>query len=128
MLKKSISLSLAGLLAIQLTACGTLFHAERKGQTPSDKIDPEVLILDCCGLLFGVIPGVVALVLDFNNKTIYYTKAEARKLKASVDTLDRSKMIAVKMDDMSNGAIEKVLSRELGRSVKLSGMKVVAAR
>lgn len=128
MLKKSISLSLAGMLAIQLTACGTLFHAERKGQTPSDKIDPEVLILDCCGLLFGVIPGVVALVLDFNNKTIYYTKAEARKLQASVETMDRSKMIAIRTDDMSNEAIEKILSKELGRRVTLSGMQVVAAR
>ena len=93
---------LAGTLLLQLTACGTLFHGERKGQQASNQVDPTVLILDCCGFLFGIIPGVVALVIDYSNNTIYYTKAEVRANQhSSVKDIDRSGMIALKMDDMS---------------------------
>ena len=72
--------ALAGVLMLQLTACGTLFYGERKGKPASSQIDPAVLVLDCCGLLFGIIPGVVAIVIDYSNKTIYYTKAEVLPL------------------------------------------------
>ena len=74
MFKKSMLVALAGVLMLQLTACGTLFYGERKGKPASSQIDPAVLVLDCCGLLFGIIPGVVAIVIDYSNKTIYYTK------------------------------------------------------
>ena len=108
---------------------GTLFHGERKGQQASNQVDPTVLILDCCGFLFGIIPGVVALVIDYSNNTIYYTKAEVRANQhSSVKDIDRSGMIALKMDDMSNEAIEKALSRELGRTVSLADLQVVAAQ
>ncbi len=129
MFKKSMLIALAGTLLLQLTACGTLFHAERKGQQASTQVDPTVLILDCCGFLFGIIPGVVALVIDYSNNTIYYTKAEVRaNQRSSMESIDRSRMIAVKMDDMSNEAIEKALSRELGQSVSLADLQVVAAQ
>ncbi|MGN0870937.1 MAG: hypothetical protein ACI4UV_07060 [Victivallales bacterium] len=129
MFKKSMLVALAGVLMLQLTACGTLFHAERKGQQASTQVDPTVLILDCCGLLFGIIPGVVAIVIDYSNKTIYYTKAEVKAMNsASIDSIDRSKMVAVKMDEMSNEAIEQALSRQLGQQVKLADLQVVAAQ
>lgn len=129
MFKKSMLVALAGVLVLQLTACGTLFHAERKGQQASTQVDPAVLILDCCGLLFGIIPGVVAIVIDYSNKTLYYTKAEVRAMKnASIDSIDRSKMVAVKLDDMNNEAIEKALSQQLGQQVKLADLQVVAAQ
>ncbi len=129
MFKKSMLVALAGVLMLQLTACGTLFHAERKGQQASTQVDPTVLILDCCGFLFGIIPGVVALVIDYSNKTIYYTKAEVRaNQNTSINSIDRSKMIAVKLDDMSNEAIEQALSQQLGQQVKLADLQVVAAQ
>ena len=129
MFKKSMLVALAGVLVLQLTACGTLFHAERKGQQASTQVDPTVLILDCCGLLFGIIPGVVAIVIDYSNKTIYYTKAEVKAMNnASIDSIDRSKMVAVKLEDMNNEAIEKALSQQLGQQVKLADLQVVAAQ
>ena len=83
----------------------------------------------CCGLLFGIIPGVVAIVIDYSNKTIYYTKAEVKAMNnASIDSIDRSKMVAVKLDDMNNEAIEKALSQQLGQQVKLADLQVVAAQ
>jgi len=66
--------TIAFILAV--SGCGTLMHAERMHRKPSDKIDPEVVALDCAWLLVGVIPGVVALAVDFHNKTIYFSESE----------------------------------------------------
>jgi len=65
----TISLLLLSLLA-NLTACGTLLHPERKGQT-GGHIDPGVVVLDGIGLLFFFIPGVIAFAVDFSYGTIY---------------------------------------------------------
>ena len=125
MFKKSMLIALAGTLLLQLTACGTLFHGERKGQAASTQVDPTVLILDCCGFLFGIIPGVVAIVLDYNNKTLYYSTSELKN--ASLEQMDRSRMIAVRMDNMDRDSVERVLSERLGREVHLNEMRLVAA-
>lgn len=55
---------------VQLMGCGTVFYPERKGQK-SGKIDAGVAVLDGLGALFFVIPGVIALAVDFYNGTIY---------------------------------------------------------
>ncbi len=115
-------------LAAQLTGCGTLFHGDRRGKQASTELDPEVVILDCCGLFFGIIPGAVALFLDFNNKTIYFTVDEysANKV-SSIDDIDFSTMKAVKMDEATVEAAELAISRELGRPVSLSSdFKIIA--
>ena len=65
----TLSLLLFSLLA-NLTACGALFHPERKGQT-GGHIDPGVVVLDGIGLLFFFIPGVIAFAVDFSYGTIY---------------------------------------------------------
>ncbi len=61
---------LVGTLITSLTACGTILYPERKGQTQG-QIDPAVLALDGIGLLFYLIPGVIAFAVDFSNGTIY---------------------------------------------------------
>jgi hypothetical protein len=45
-------------------------HPERKGQREGS-IDAGVAILDGIGLLFFIIPGVIAYAVDFSNGTIY---------------------------------------------------------
>ncbi|MGO4998635.1 hypothetical protein [Oceanisphaera sp. W20_SRM_FM3] len=67
---KSIALLLAGLLTSQLAGCGTVFYPERKGQQ-SGSIDPVVAIANGVGLLFFILPGVIAFAVDFNNGAIY---------------------------------------------------------
>ena len=68
--KKSLALLLAGVLTSQLAGCGTVFYPERKGQQ-SGTIDPVVAIADGVGLLFFILPGVIAFAVDFNNGSIY---------------------------------------------------------
>ena len=67
--KALVALCSSGLI-LQLTACGTILHPERKGQK-SGQIDPAIALFDAVGLLFFLIPGVIAFAVDFNNGTIY---------------------------------------------------------
>ncbi|MCU1718073.1 polyribonucleotide nucleotidyltransferase [Pseudomonas sp. 5P_3.1_Bac2] len=57
-------------LVSQLSACGTLFYPDRRGQIEG-RIDPAVAILDAIGILFYVIPGLIAFGIDFASGAIY---------------------------------------------------------
>ena len=57
-------------LLTQLAACGTIFYPERRGQL-SGKIDPAIAIMDAIGLLFYIIPGLLAFAVDFTTGAIY---------------------------------------------------------
>jgi hypothetical protein len=51
---------LVATLLTQLTACGSIFYPDRRGQIDG-KIDPAIAVLDAVGLLFYIIPGLIAL-------------------------------------------------------------------
>lgn len=70
-LKALASILLSTTLVTQLAACGTVFYPERRGQI-SGEIDPGVAILNGIGLLFYVIPGLVAFAVDFATGAIYF--------------------------------------------------------
>jgi hypothetical protein len=53
------------------TGCGTLMYPSRRGQT-GGRIDGGVAVLDAIGLLFFILPGVIAFAVDFSQGTIYY--------------------------------------------------------
>ncbi|HEY8569778.1 hypothetical protein [Microbulbifer sp.] len=69
-LKRGIAASCLLTLVLNLTACGYFLYPERKGQS-GGRVDPVVVILDGVGLLFGILPGVVAFAVDITNGTIY---------------------------------------------------------
>ncbi|PCJ42472.1 MAG: hypothetical protein COA99_08105 [Moraxellaceae bacterium] len=56
-------------------SCGYVLHPKRVGQTSGD-IDPAILALDAAGLLFGIIPGIVAFAVDFTTGAIYLAPGE----------------------------------------------------
>lgn len=105
-LKALASVLLTTTLVTQLTACGTIFYPERRGQI-SGEIDPGVAILNGIGLLFYVIPGLVAFAVDFTTGAIYfpderYTLAPER-LQDAVDTqgqIDPLKLEAILQQDL----------------------------
>lgn len=70
MKKKTLALVMLVALTLASINCGVLMYPERKGQTGGN-IDKTVLVLDCLWLLAGVVPGVVALVVDFYTGGIY---------------------------------------------------------
>jgi hypothetical protein len=50
--------------------CGTLLYPERRGQ-PVGKLDIWVVLLDSIGLVYFVVPGLVAFAVDFTTGAIY---------------------------------------------------------
>ncbi len=61
---------LASSLLAQLAGCGTLFYPERRGQL-NGQIDPAVAALNAIGILFYVVPGLIAFAIDFATGAIY---------------------------------------------------------
>lgn len=111
-MRTQIRRALTGLvLGVSITAlvgCGTVFHPERKGQM-SGRIDPVVAIANGVGLLFFIVPGVIAYAVDFSNGTIYLPGTHDT---ASVDTL-------IMDEDMDVPTLEKLLSEKTGKRVRL---------
>ncbi|WP_444935518.1 hypothetical protein ACJJIW_14260 [Microbulbifer sp. JMSA004] len=69
-IKRSVVASAALVTVMNLSACGYFLYPERKGQA-GGRVDPAVVILDGVGLLFGLLPGIVAFAVDITNGTIY---------------------------------------------------------
>ncbi|HTN30082.1 MAG TPA: polyribonucleotide nucleotidyltransferase [Pseudomonas sp.] len=70
-----LCVTLGGALLTQLAACGTLFYPERRGQIDG-KLDPVVFALDAVGLLLYIVPGLIALGIDFATGAIYLPGGE----------------------------------------------------
>lgn len=56
--------------------CGYLLHPERRG-IQAGTIDTATMVMDLLWLLAGIVPGVVALVVDFSSGGIYATGRRA---------------------------------------------------
>ena len=65
---------IGGVLAVslftQLAACGTLFYPDRRGRIDG-RIDPAVAALNAIGLIFYLLPGLIAFGIDFATGAIY---------------------------------------------------------
>lgn len=65
-----LSVIVLAAILFQTASCGTILYPERRGQR-AGRIDPGVAILDGIGLLFFLVPGVVAFAVDFATGAIY---------------------------------------------------------
>ena len=68
------SVALLASLTLQ-TACGTLIYPERRGQERGD-LDVGIVLLNGVGLLFFLIPGIIAYAVDFSTGAIYLPPEE----------------------------------------------------
>jgi hypothetical protein len=131
-LQKSLALVLCGLLLVQLAGCGTLIYPERRGQTSGD-IDPTVAILDGIGLLFFLLPGLVAFAIDFSTGAIYLpggqrSKDKLNKMKNSLGGHfeERGDMLVLHLEPQRlTRALVEELSRELAGTEEALQVQVV---
>jgi hypothetical protein len=116
---KVVVLTLVAAIAVFSTSCGTLLYPERRGQPPGGPLDVGVVILDALGLLFFIIPGVVAFIVDFSNGTIYLPPPGYGYV--PYQALRRRDLEPVKLarEDMTREKIEEIVSERAGRPVKL---------
>lgn len=115
--KTLMAISIAGVLLTQ-SACGTLLHPERKGQT-GGRIDPAIAVLDGIGLLFYLVPGIVAFAVDFSNGTIYLPSESARvdsiEERAPVYTGPLDSLRTVSLEgEIDAQRLDALIERELG--------------
>jgi hypothetical protein len=116
-LKRSVVGSLLTVLLLELTACGTVFYPERKG-TVSGEIDPVVAIGDAVGLLFFLLPGVIAFAVDFTNGTIYLPHGKHSQL-----TPEELKNVQ-RAGKLNDAEFNRVMSDKLGMQVDVQARGV----
>ncbi len=88
----------------QLTGCGTLMYPERRGQK-GGRLDIGVVALDTIGLVFFLIPGIIAFAVDFSEGTIY---------------LPAGRLARFDPKHATAATIEGIIQNETGHRVKLN--------
>ncbi|MBK4987482.1 hypothetical protein IAE33_000490 [Pseudomonas sp. S60] len=109
-------------LLTQLTACGTIFYPDRRGQIDG-KVDPAIAVLDAIGILFYVIPGLVAFGVDFATGAIYYPRGQT----AQVDPAKLRNAVTPdgKVDNLK---LQAILESELGQRLPLDDPRLIQHR
>lgn len=108
------------LVTLHLTACGTILYPERKGQV-SGQIDPGVAALNGIGLLFFLVPGVIAFAVDFSNGTIYLPGT------ASVDGNTDVRVVKTGKH-LTPDQLQEIISAEVGQPVDLTQARVLSEK
>ena len=111
--------AVAAALMTQLTACGTLFWPDRRGQIEG-RIDPVVAALDAIGILFYVIPGLIAFGVDFATGAIYLNDGKTAQI--SPEKLQPAVGRDGKVDNLK---LQAILQTELGRSLPLDDPRLI---
>lgn len=79
--KRAFGLILLVSCLVSFSSCGYFLYPERRGQIQGE-IDPPILILDCAALVLFVIPGAIALAVDFTSGAVYLPN---KKKRSSID-------------------------------------------
>ena len=111
--------AVAAALVTQLTACGTLFWPDRRGQIEG-RIDPVVAALDAIGILFYVLPGLIAFGVDFATGAIYLN--DGKTTQVAPEKLQQAIGSDGKVDNLK---LQAILETELGRSLPLDDPRLI---
>ena len=125
---RRILFCLLSALLLGTSGCGTLFFSRRIGKKMSRTVDNRVFYTDCFLCLLGVIPGVVAFILDYDNGTIYYTEAELIPDDFNEGALSPDKMKKIDGGSMTDAEIARRLSEATGRKIDLSRARFISRR
>ncbi len=109
-----LNVLVCAVLIVQLAGCGTIMYPERRGQR-GGRIDIGVALLDGIGLLFFLIPGIIAYAVDFSNGTIYLPGTARGPLE-----LQDMKQVKFDPQNYTNETIEKIIQEETGYALKLN--------
>lgn len=84
--RRFLGIALVAVLAFQI-GCGTILYPERRGQK-AGKYDTDIVLLDAVGLLFFLVPGVIAFAVDFATGTIYLPSGGSSRTREVLGQLD----------------------------------------
>lgn len=121
MIKGCLTVTVIIAFLFQITACGTIMYPERKGQV-SGKIDAGVAVLDGIGLLFFIIPGIIAFAVDFSNGTIYLPP-EKNSLLENTDSKNLN-VLNIDRDKINPQEIESIVSKNTGINFYMDDQRI----
>ena len=115
--RKAVGAALSLALAVQ-AGCGTIMYPQRRGQR-GGRVDAGVAVLDGIGLLFFIIPGVIAFAVDFGDGAIYLPGGGPGPL-----SLNGLKRVRFDPRRVGPGEIERLVEENTGVALKLGGRDV----
>ena len=110
---------LVATLLTQLSACGTLFFPDRRGQIEG-RIDPVVAGLNAIGILFYVIPGMIAFGIDFASGAIYLPGG----LTSQVDPQDLQNVVDAD-GKIDTAKLKALIEMQTGHSLPLDDPRLI---
>ena len=110
---------LVAVLSLQMISCGTLIYPERRGEK-TGRLDVGVVVLDALGLLFGLIPGIIAFAVDFSTGAIYLPATPSARLNAG------GKYRVVKFDPRhaTKESLEALIRQETGQDFHFNDERI----
>ena len=113
--RRIVMAGLAAGTASLLSSCGTIIYPDRVNQKNRGDIDLVILGLDAIGLLFFIIPGIVAFVVDFGTGAIYFPENHRRGRSENTifDEIDSQSRL-------DRQEIERLVSARTGIAVNLN--------
>jgi hypothetical protein len=120
--KKLLTIIIFISLLVQISACGYILYPERRGQT-GGRIDVGVAVLDGIGLLFFLVPGIIAFAVDFSSGCIYLPGGYA----AGPDA-DEVKVVHVNPAELNEATISRIIFSETGISTAIDLDKALVCR
>jgi hypothetical protein len=105
----------AAVLVLQL-GCGTILYPERRSQA-AGKLDTDIVLLDGVGLLFFLIPGVIAFAVDFATGAIYLPAGSSSRVG---DLFGEVRTIPFDPAHLDRHGLSGLVERETGLEISLA--------
>lgn len=113
---KAFRALIVGLISFQMVSCGTLIYPERRGQK-AGRLDVGIVLLDTIGLLFFLIPGIIAFAIDFSTGAIYLPAGSAK-------ADGKYRIVRFDPKKTSKAELEKIISQETGNNFHFDDQNV----
>jgi hypothetical protein len=120
---KVLSVIVLVVLVTQISGCGTIMYPERRGQKIHGDVDTRIAVLDAVGLLFFIIPGLIAFGVDFYTGAIYLKPGEKQVWGQAPNKQDVM-VIRVDPNQLDRKLIEKIVSNHIGQTISLDDQRV----
>lgn len=121
--RRTITTGFAATTATLLSSCGTIIYPDRVNQKERGDLDIIVVGMDAVGLLFFLVPGIIAFAVDFGTGAIYFPE-DHKKGKRETTIFDKVDS-QVKLNQKE---IERIVSDRAGQPIDLNSGTVQVTR
>lgn len=124
--KKLLAATVVTCMLSNIAGCGVLLYPERQGQK-GGHIDVQVALLNGIGLVFFLVPGLVAFAIDFHQGTIYLPNTYGALLENNEGFAHDHGLHSIKLEGAINAqTVERVVLEQAGVHIDLSAQNIRA--